>query len=678
MTVSLDKYLDKLIAEISDVIGGQKNNAAQEKKEDLAFRLAMTLVFRLITVRVLQENNQLAVDDGTAKQIILGVQDAADCSLLKLLPVKPVLKQSAVIDLMYRQLKEEVLTPVLDQVTGELYQSGQNKQVRSSLGQYFTEKKYVDLILERIPLTENSRVLEPAVGGGSFLTAVCKQMADNSADPNNRELAAKINRSIVGLDLDQFCVNLSALNMHLQQKATELMPLNLYNADFLTCQFTEKFDVIIGNPPYNARLEPKVRELMKRQYPEITEAGTLNSAALFLRKAVDLLKAGGWLGFVIPNSLLRVTAYKKLRRFILQRCAVKSIINIGKAFKDAGLEMVIIILQKKTADDPQTVEIISEITDGKMSAHQMPYKYLSRWDIFPIYINQSLGEIAAGIEENTLPLEELCTMPRGRGLSAKSRLFYNNPFEVSGDKIPVLRGQDIGQFIIHPAELYITAEQQQTLFTGKSAWYNSRKILVQNVAKRVVAAYDAVGRCVLDTLNMLMLRPQYQRQFSEYYLLALLNSELINFYFQNTINNRSKLTIHMDRPYLGRIPVKISADQHVCSKKAELLVNLGQQLSQYHPLKLLEEDFASSKQLKQKIDVYVTERKKIKEQIKKETAELNDLIYQLYEINEHQKQEIKANLGTNPIREFSFITQLKSLAKKYHHEIGAEKAALIV
>lgn len=684
MIIPLDKYRDQLMKEISAAINGQTAALSQQEKNDMSFRTTLTLIYRLITVRMLIETKRLNIADDVAKEIILGQKDFKDSDLLKLLPVNEVLPANCLksIDLLYEQLKKINVNSILHRIIGELYQSSQNKQVRSSLGQYFTEKKYVDLILERIPLKEDSKILEPSIGGGSFLVEIIKRINKNASAAESEELFNKITRNIYGLDIDNFCVHLSALNIHFSQNMVSLKPLNLINADFLTYQFSEKFDVIIGNPPYNARLDRSVRELMKKRYPEITasgdgSAGTLNTAALFLRKSIDLLKANGWLGFVIPNSILRVNGYKKLRRYLLRHCTVKSIINIGKAFKDAGLEMVIIILQKKAADDGQTVEIISKFTETKTCVHHMRYEYLTRWDIFPIYINDSLGQIATQIEKETVPLGELCTMPRGLGLSSKSSLLSNNPFDLQRGNIPVLRGQDIGQYIIHPPELSVNEEQKAALFNSKLPLYQSSKILVQNVAKRVVAAYDHTGYCVLDTINMLILQPQYGNKFSYYYLLAILNSELINFYFQNTINNRSKLTIHMDKPYLGRIPIKVPPDQTVYIKKVKRLLQLHQRLNDYHPRQILFESFNNAAELQQTIAAYTAIREEIKKQINKENKELNQFIYQLYQITRKQQAEIKANLGTNPIREFSFITQFKSLIKQYGQYLDREKLAVI-
>ena len=209
---------------------------------------------------------------------------------------------------------------VLHYVIGGLYESSQNKIIRKALGQYFTEKKYVDLILDRIPLNAESTILEPAVGGGSFLIEAYDRIA---GQVNEQDLSKVLRDNLYGFDIDKFCVEFTAFNLLFRHRHLLECSLNIVNEDFLNCDIMKRFDVIVGNPPYNARLDDKTKRKMKRLYPEICSSdgspGNLNSAALFMRRSLDLLKEGGWLGFVVPNSILRVDSYKRLRQYILKK-----------------------------------------------------------------------------------------------------------------------------------------------------------------------------------------------------------------------------------------------------------------------------------------------------------------------------------------------------------------------
>ena len=67
----------------------------------------------------------------------------------------------------------------------------------------------------------------------------------------------------------------------------------------------------------------------------------------------------------------------------------------------------------------------------------------------------------------------------------------------------------------------------------------------------VIAVYDSNKALTLDTVTNVIVEDDEKGK----YLLALLSSKLINFYIMYALFNRSRLTMHMDKSYLGSIPV---------------------------------------------------------------------------------------------------------------------------
>ena len=79
--------------------------------------------------------------------------------------------------------------------------------------------------------------------------------------------------------------------------------------------------------------------------------GTWNSAAHFIVRAVSLMKNGGRLGFLVPNSILRVKQFKKTRDFILNQAGLWKIVDEGSPFDGVTLEMVSLFLRKDEMAD---------------------------------------------------------------------------------------------------------------------------------------------------------------------------------------------------------------------------------------------------------------------------------------------------------------------------------------
>ena len=113
------------------------------------------------------------------------------------------------------------------------------------------------------------------------------------------------------------------------------------------------FDVIIGNPPYVFARE-KISDFEKIFYANNYHSSEyqFNTFVLFIEKSISLLKENGFLGFIIPNSLLQLSSISRLRQLILEKTGVKQIVNLyGHTFESANVETVILILQKGHTTD---------------------------------------------------------------------------------------------------------------------------------------------------------------------------------------------------------------------------------------------------------------------------------------------------------------------------------------
>ncbi len=90
-------------------------------------------------------------------------------------------------------------------------------------------------------------------------------------------------------------------------------PFVLWQLDFARV-FREKggFDIIIGNPPWGAKLSKTDKDLFKESYPEI-DSSTTNSFAYFIGLSMRLSTSS--ISFVLPDSIL-VKDYAKTRQLI--------------------------------------------------------------------------------------------------------------------------------------------------------------------------------------------------------------------------------------------------------------------------------------------------------------------------------------------------------------------------
>lgn len=161
---------------------------------------------------------------------------------------------------------------------------------KNKYGQYFTISLIADFMVALISHLKDSRVLEPSCGKGVFLDHLVKHGFTNiSAYEIDKTLGAKY-------DFIQF-------------------------VSFLSVSLKEKFDVIIGNPPYIRwkNIEPELKaelennELWNRYFNSLCDY-----LFIFILKSIEHLKEGGELIFICTEYWMNTTHSATLRNYICQ------------------------------------------------------------------------------------------------------------------------------------------------------------------------------------------------------------------------------------------------------------------------------------------------------------------------------------------------------------------------
>lgn len=173
------------------------------------------------------------------------------------------------------------------------------------LGQVFTPQHIVSTMLSLVRSVKhahNPRFLEPSCGNGAFWQNL----------PSNK----------VGIEIDTNALKLFA---NLDFKAQD----KLLNIDFFSYPVSEKFDTIIGNPPYVRYQDilDSTKSLLK-PFRAIFDMRT-NLYLFFIYKCVLHLKERGELIFITPRDFLKSTASVKLNEFLFAQGSITDFIELG-------------------------------------------------------------------------------------------------------------------------------------------------------------------------------------------------------------------------------------------------------------------------------------------------------------------------------------------------------------
>jgi phospholipid N-methyltransferase len=162
-------------------------------------------------------------------------------------------------------------------------------------------------MINKLSLKPNTVLLEPCAGDGVFIDAVLEK--ENKLNIDAFELdpreADKLDKKY------NTCHNVSIKNEDTL----------LFN-EFINNNFLNKYDYIIANPPYGAWQDYEKRKILKDVYQNLYVKETYST---FLYLCIRLLKNGGRLVFITPDTYLNLHMHTYLRKYILQNTIVEEI-----------------------------------------------------------------------------------------------------------------------------------------------------------------------------------------------------------------------------------------------------------------------------------------------------------------------------------------------------------------
>ena len=267
-----------------------------------------------------------------------------------------------------------------------------NQKIR---GGYYTPIELSNFIVKNVYDNQNM-ILEPSCGDGRFVSSIINET----------------NRKFKRMDAVEYVKEEAAKTKKVSQNVSNI---NVINDDFYNFYVNskDKYDLIIGNPPYirYQYLKPEQREkqsevLLKNK---MTPNKLINSWVFFLVACVDLLNSGGKVAFVLPAELLQVVYAKELRRFLIDNLQKISIISFDNLiFDEAEQEVIVFIGEKKTKQTQKCMianysynDINDLVTNFKYDTSKYNYinNFCEKWTKY--YLSREENKLISEIENDS-------------------------------------------------------------------------------------------------------------------------------------------------------------------------------------------------------------------------------------------------------------------------------------
>lgn len=430
------------------------------------------------------------------------------------------------------------------------------------------------------------------------------------------------------------------LNSEASRKIVEWDPYNTMKASKwfspeIMFGVNEGFDIIIGNPPYIPLSNSYIDEVLNNYYHYDTKK---NSASFFIEFANRIVKEAGIVSFIIPKSFSYVKGWERPRKFILKSNILNCIVDVSKAFEEVLLEQVILIFTRIISDTDYNF-FTGEGWGTNIKIFGLSSRRLAEsLEIIPIYINNKKQNILNKLKRNSITLATISQTMRGLG--------WQKYVSETG-KTKIIRGRNIEKYKIY-GELVTVDLKSITKVSKKAQILKSQKIISQNIVAHVkkpkekiiiMACYDEEKHLTMDTVMNTFI---YDKNYSPYYITAIMNSNLAEWYYYWFVYNRAIRTMHFDSYYLEKLPIKkiTNNNQIVISSLSKLL----------HIISAIENEEFSIKELLvkaefSKLSKFFSEELIDPDKVTRTFLEnkINELVYELYELSEDDVKLIEDN-----------------------------------
>lgn len=258
------------------------------------------------------------------------------------------------------ELQPYCITEAQRDVVGDAFEVFMGPALRGEEGQFFTPRNVVKMIVECISPKPEESIIDPACGTGGFLVSsldyvwrhieadgLKRGLRPEQIREEQRHVGARFFR---GVEKDSFLAKVAKAYMAILGDGrggvfcgnsllppTEWAPLMRANVKLGT------FDIVMANPPFGTKIPIRGSEtlaqfqlahqakkdkaggkyqwtskLLDKQPPQI----------LFIERCLQLLKTGGRMGIVIPESVLGMPTYTHIVQFLRERVRIVGVVSM--------------------------------------------------------------------------------------------------------------------------------------------------------------------------------------------------------------------------------------------------------------------------------------------------------------------------------------------------------------
>lgn len=379
---------------------------------------------------------------------------------------------------------------------------------------------------------------------------------------------------------------------------------------------TDGFDIVIGNPPY-----VQIKQIPEEDKPYYTKnfkfaTGRFNLFYFFIEITEKFTDKNGISSYIVPDRLLLNTQCQELRNWLLHQQTIIELDSFDESVFDSAVVDSIILFYKNIKN--ATIDIlakpnvsVSEINFAERI--RIPNSYFTNSPNKQFDLGYSLGksDLVEKIRVNTKPLGDI-TDTRDGIIQSKipDVLFLTKKENKFCEKL--LFGKDINRYQLNYNNNWVNYQPEEMmkieikrggggLRLRTRDIYEREKILTRQTADGIIGTLDTNHYFYSNTLHGTAIT---DKKYAIKFILALMNSKVLNYYYKATTAEGGKVFAQVKIEILRQLPIKNSTNQK--------------------PFSTIVDNILSAKENNPTADTSALEK------------QLDEMVYKLYELTEKE------------------------------------------
>lgn len=328
------------------------------------------------------------------------------------------------------------------------------------------------------------------------------------------------------------------------------------------------FDIVIGNPPYitykgkeAVNISDSEVNLLIKLYPNSAEY-KVNSYALFIERGLELLKNNGTMSFIIPSTILQNEYLKNIRKHLITNFSINQILSFGNKVFKATTDSIILEVNK--VKNPENItKVVRKINLNFFLNDDVKFYETSKWNnlkndyIISIKATSLEDQLLDKIEKDSNSIDDFFEVYVGIVASGIKKFLSDTKHSSNYKKY--LQGKHLDNFCIIPEKLYINFDINKLHSnTDEDVYLKKQKILVRKTGNRLIAALDENKYYTDQSIYNLYLKEN--TNVNIYFILGLLNSNLLEYYFNKRMITNADVYPYIKGIHLKKLPVKLPSE----------------------------------------------------------------------------------------------------------------------